>query len=258
MNEEILEHIFKLKREKEDKKQSSDTTIPKEASPKQSSKGFLAKITTPFSSKNKDKKKSENPVMFESQNKGNKILSDECASSSSFSTSIETKQGEFVNEEEFDAVYEQLLFVNKWLYFLCVKSIVVIVYFVIIVNSFLFDRKSMDAPHFRDIFSIILVIIGPYAISFFLKGNKHNFLNIENKSEIRNAYDFYLSNFENTKTKKESESRRTESVMNKKSITDQKSFLRSIAMKIFPSNNDRTLLLDEKNKTGYGTRDSEC
>lgn len=171
MNEEILEHIFKLKREKKEKKQSSDTTIPKEASPKQSSKGFLAKITTPFSSKNKDKKKSGNPVMFESQNKGNKIHSDECASSSSFSTnilnsrSIETKQGEFVNEEEFDAVYEQLLFVNKWLYFLCVKSIVVIVYFVIIVNSFLFDRKSMNAPHFRDIFSIILVIIGPYAIS---------------------------------------------------------------------------------------------
>lgn len=86
----------------------------------------------------------------------------------------------------------------------------------------------------------------------------HNFLNIENKSEIRNAYDFYLSNFENTKTKKESESRRTESVKRKKSITDQKSFLRSIAMKIFPSNNDRTLLLDEKNKIGYGTRDSEC
>lgn len=246
MNEEILEHIFDLKREKKEEKQSSDATNPKEASPKQSSKGFFAKITTPFSSKNKDKKK------FESQNKGNKVHSDECASSTSFSTnivnstSIETKQIEFINEEEFDAVYEQLLFVNKWLYFLCVKSIVVIVYFVIIVNSFLFDRKSMNAPHFRDIFSIILVIIGPYAISFFLKGNKHNFLNIENKSEIRNAYDFYLSNFENTKTKKESESRRTESVKRKKSITDQKSFLRSIAMKIFPSNNDRTLLLDEK------------
>lgn len=118
----------------------------------------------------------------------------------------------------------------------------------------------MNAPHFRDIFSIILVIIGPYAISFLLKGNKHNFLNTENKSEIRTAYIFYLSNLGNQKTKKESESRRTESVMNKgkKSITVQKSFLRSIAMKIFPSNNDRTLLLDEKNKTGYGTRDSEC
>lgn len=38
------------------------------------------------------------------------------------------------------------------------------------------------------------------------------------------------------KQKKESESRRTESVMNKrkKSITDQKSFSPSIAMKIFP------------------------
>lgn len=56
MNEEILEHIFELKREKKEGKQSSDTTIPKKASPKQSSKGFLAKITTPFSSKNKDKK----------------------------------------------------------------------------------------------------------------------------------------------------------------------------------------------------------
>lgn len=40
MNEEILEHIFKLKIEKKEKKQSSDTTIPKEASPKQSSNGF--------------------------------------------------------------------------------------------------------------------------------------------------------------------------------------------------------------------------
>lgn len=118
----------------------------------------------------------------------------------------------------------------------------------------------MNAPHFRDIFSIILVIIGPYAISFFLKGNKHNFLNTENKSEIRTAYDFYLSNFENTKTKKESESRRTESVIykRKKSITDQKSFLRSIAMKILPSNNDRTLLLDEKKEIGYGTMNSKC
>lgn len=56
MNEEILEHIFDLKREKKEEKQSSDATNPKEASPKQSSKGFFAKITTPFSSKNKDKK----------------------------------------------------------------------------------------------------------------------------------------------------------------------------------------------------------
>lgn len=250
MNEEILEHIFELKREETGIKQSVDTTTPKEASQNESKS---------FPSKNKDKKKSGKPVI------GNKVYSDECASSSSSSTnivnstSIETNQVEFVNEEEFDAVYEQLLFVNKWLYFLCVKSIVVIVYFVIIVKSFLFDRKSMNAPHFRDIFSIILVIIGPYAISFFFKGNKHNFLNTENKSEIRIAYDFYLSNLENTKTKKESESRRTESVMNKrkKSITDQKSFSRSIAMKIFPSNNDRTPLLDEKNKIDYGTVDSE-
>lgn len=62
------------------------------------------------------------------------------------------------------------------------------------------------------------------------------------------------------KQKKESESRRTESVMNKrkKSITDQKSFLRSIAMKILPSNNDRTLLLDEKKEIGYGTMNSKC
>lgn len=259
MNEEILEHIFDLKREKKEEKQSSDATNPKEASPKQSSKGFFAKITTPFSSKNKDNQK------IESQNKGNKVHSDECASSTSFSTnivnstSIETKQIEFINEEEFDAVYEQLLFVNKWLYFLCVKSIVVIVYFVIIVNSFLFDRKSMNAPHFRDIFSIILVIIGPYAISFLLKGNKHNFLNTENKSEIRTAYIFYLSNLGNQKTKKESESRRTESLRNKrKSITDHKSFSCSIAMTTFSPNNDRTRLLDEENEMGYGTMELKC
>lgn len=43
----------------------------------------------------------------------------------------------------------------------------------------------------------------------------------------------------------------------KKSITDQKSFSPSIAMKILPSNNDRTPLLDEKNKIDYGTVDSE-
>lgn len=172
------------------------------------------------------------------------------------STSIETKQIEFINEEEFDAVYEQLLFVNKWLYFLCVKSIVVIVYFVIIVNSFLLDRKSMNAPHCRDILSIILVIIGPYAISFFLKGNKHNFLNTENKSEIRTAYDFYLSNLGNTKTKKES--RRTESLMNiKKSKINHKSPY-SIEMETFTTNNDRTRLLDEENEMSYGRMESKC
>lgn len=42
MNEEILEHIFELKREKKEGKQSSDTTIPKDSSPMQNkaARGF--------------------------------------------------------------------------------------------------------------------------------------------------------------------------------------------------------------------------
>lgn len=80
---------------------------------------------------------------------------------------------------------------------MCVKLIVVIVYFVIIVNSFFFDRKFMNVFYFCDIFSIILVIIGLYVIFFLLKGNKYNFLNIENKFEIRIVYIFYLLNLGN-------------------------------------------------------------
>lgn len=254
MNEEILEYIFELKRENKEEKQSFDTTIPKEVSPEQN-RGDLARITTPISSKNKHKKESDKPTKLESHNEGNTVNSDECASpSSSFSTNLlnpkntETQQVEIVKEEEFDAVYEQLLFVNKRLYFLCVKSIVVIMYFIIIVNSFLFDRKSMNAPHFRDIFSIILVIIGPYAISFFLKGNNHNFLNTVNKSEIKTAYNCYLLNVG-----------RIESFTNERnSNIDHKSSSQSIAMKTFSPNNDRTRLLDENNEMGYGTMDSKC
>lgn len=78
----------------------------------------------------------------------------------------------------------------------------------------------MNVFYFCDIFSIILVIIGLYVIFFFLKGNKYNFLNIENKFEIRNVYDFYLLNFENIKIKKEFELRRIEFVKRKKLIID--------------------------------------
>lgn len=74
----------------------------------------------------------------------------------------------------------------------------------------------MNVFYFCDIFSIILVIIGLYVIFFFLKGNKYNFLNIENKFEIRIVYDFYLLNFENIKIKKEFELRRIEFVIYKR------------------------------------------
>lgn len=105
--------------------------------------------------------------------------------------SLYTEEIEYVSEEMFDYVYERLSFVKEKLYFLFFKSLFVLSYFIITVFIFILYKKSMNAPYFRDVFGIILLIIGPYAISIFLKGNKEKFLNKENESEIRAAFDSY-------------------------------------------------------------------
>lgn len=103
-------------------------------------------------------------------------------------TYLETEQVEYVSEEMFDTIYEKLSFVKENLYFLFFKSLFVIIYFVITVFTFILYKKAIEAPNFRDVFSIVLLIIGPYAISIFMKANEKSYLNEENISEITEAF----------------------------------------------------------------------
>lgn len=112
-------------------------------------------------------------------------------------TYLETEQVEYVSEEMFDSIYEKLSFVKENLYFLFFKSLFVIIYFVITVFTFILYKKAIEAPNFRDVFSIVLLIIGPYAISIFMKANEKSYLNEENISEITEAFKSSVSDLTN-------------------------------------------------------------
>lgn len=112
-------------------------------------------------------------------------------------TYLETEQVEYVSEEMFDTIYEKLSFVKEKLYFLFFKSLFVIIYFVITVFTFILYKKAIEAPNFRDVFSIVLLIIGPYAISIFMKANEKSYLNEENISEITEAFKSSVSDLTN-------------------------------------------------------------
>lgn len=92
---------------------------------------------------------------------------------------------EKIDQKMFDYVYERLVFVKKTLYFMFLKMIVVFMYLFITIETFLSNKDSLTGSDFKDILEFLLIIIGPYAISFFLKGNNENFLSDENKTEIK-------------------------------------------------------------------------
>lgn len=69
--------------------------------------------------------------------------------------------------------------------------IVVAMYLIITIETFVTNKSSLTGSSFKDILEFLLIIIGPYAISLFLKVNKENFLTVENKTEIKNEYNIY-------------------------------------------------------------------
>lgn len=45
--------------------------------------------------------------------------------------------------------------------------------------------------YFQEMFVLVEAATGPYAISFFLKANKENYLSAKNKDEIEREYELY-------------------------------------------------------------------
>lgn len=92
-----------------------------------------------------------------------------------------------VQESMFNYIYTNLKFVKKRLYFLFLKTLIIFMYLFITIETFITNRKS--GSNLQSIVEVLLLIIGPYAISLFLKVSKENFLTEENKREIKCEYD---------------------------------------------------------------------
>lgn len=97
----------------------------------------------------------------------------------------------YIKEEMFDFIYKRLFFVNKRLYFALFKILVVFMFFLIVLETFIDNKSSITGTNFSYIMELIIILIGPYAISLFLKGNEDNFLSNENKEEIEKLYESY-------------------------------------------------------------------
>lgn len=93
-----------------------------------------------------------------------------------------------IDEKMFDDIYNKLTFVKKRFYFLYLKMIVVLMYLIITTETFITNKTALTGPNFQQILEFSLIIIGPYAISFFLKANKDDFLTEENKRDIKRAF----------------------------------------------------------------------
>lgn len=98
---------------------------------------------------------------------------------------------ENIDEEKFESIYQNLSFTRRKFYTLYLKILVVIIYLFITFETFITNTKSLTGSNFKDILQFLLILIGPYAIVYFLKANDSDFLTEENKTEIRNAFKSY-------------------------------------------------------------------
>lgn len=92
--------------------------------------------------------------------------------------------------------------------------IIVIMYLFITFTTFIMNTKSLTGPDFKDILQFLLILIGPYAIIFFLKANNSDFLTEENKKQILEAYETYSREKQDVETPS---SKRYSSTTNEKS-----------------------------------------
>lgn len=95
----------------------------------------------------------------------------------------------YVTEAMFDSIYWRLFFMRKKLYFLYVKMFIVTMYLLTTI-AVLRDEPIPDF-YFQEMFVLVAAATGPYAISFFLKANKENYLSAKNKDEIDREYELY-------------------------------------------------------------------
>lgn len=104
---------------------------------------------------------------------------------------IEEKKTEKIEEKKFDYIYAELSFVRNRIYHLCLKILVVFMYIFITVETFKQNQESLTGSSFDYILEFLLLILGPYAISVFLKTDKGNFLSDEDKDEIKTAFNSF-------------------------------------------------------------------
>lgn len=109
-----------------------------------------------------------------------------------FQSEESSEQIDKVQENQFNYIYARLKFVKKRLYFLFLKTVIIFMYLFIAIETFITNRKSFTGATVPYIVETLLLIIGPYAISLFLRVYKENFLTDENKIEIQSAYDSYI------------------------------------------------------------------
>lgn len=100
-------------------------------------------------------------------------------------SNINEKKVNKIEEELFDYIYCKMMFVKKKFYFLFLKMVVVFMYLFITIETFITYKKSLNTSNLQTILEFLLIVFGPYAVSFFLKANNKDFLNEENKSEIK-------------------------------------------------------------------------
>lgn len=64
------------------------------------------------------------------------------------------------------------MFVKKSYYFLSLKMIVVIMYLIITMETYLTNTQYLTGTNFKDMMEFMLIIIGPYAISVFFENEQ--------------------------------------------------------------------------------------
>lgn len=98
----------------------------------------------------------------------------------------------YVEEGMFDFIYGKILFVKKRLYFLVLKMLIVFMYLFITIETFIINQPSLTGTTFKDMLEYLLIIVGPYAISLFLKASNEDFLTNDNKAEIEKIYKAFV------------------------------------------------------------------
>lgn len=97
----------------------------------------------------------------------------------------------YISEEMFNCIYKRLYFVKKRLYFAFFKMFVVFMFVLIVLGTFKANKNSITATDFKDVMELIIVFIGPYAISLFLKASEINYLTNKNKLEIEKSFKLF-------------------------------------------------------------------
>lgn len=98
---------------------------------------------------------------------------------------------EKIDEKMFGHIYSRLFFVRKRFYYLCLKILLIFIYIFIMVQTFIHYKDSLTGSSFDHILEFLLILVGPYAITIFLKTKTGNFLSDKNKDEIKKEFDNY-------------------------------------------------------------------